>query len=69
MTNEWEVTTERQDLPPKVWSFIKDNGFFGLIIPKEYNGKGFSAYAHSQIAMKWLTIQNSAEMLPCKISQ
>ena len=52
MTNEWEVTTERQDLPPKVWSFIKDNGFFGLIIPKEYNGKGFSAYAHSQIAMK-----------------
>src|SRR5690606_11713670 len=28
------------------------NGFFGLIIPKEYGGKGFSAYAHSQIAMK-----------------
>lgn len=52
MTNEWEVTTELQDLPPKVWSFIKDNGFFGLIIPKEYGGKGFSAYAHSQIAMK-----------------
>ncbi len=52
MTSEWEVTTELQDLPPKVWSFIKDNGFFGLIIPKEYGGKGFSAYAHSQIAMK-----------------
>ncbi len=52
MTNEWEVTTERQDLSPETWSYIKDNGFFGLIIPKEYNGKGFSAYAHSQIAMK-----------------
>lgn len=52
MTNEWEVTTQLQDLPPKVWRFIKDNGFFGLIIPKEYGGKGFSAYAHSQVAMK-----------------
>ena len=52
MTNEWEVTTELQDLPEPVWDFIKSNGFFGLIIPKEYGGKGFSAYAHSQVAMK-----------------
>ena len=52
MTNEWQITTELQDLPPQVWDFIKSNGFFGLIIPKEYGGKGFSAYAHSQIAMK-----------------
>lgn len=52
MTNEWQITTELQDLPPQVWDFIKSNGFFGLITPKEYGGKGFSAYAHSQIAMK-----------------
>ncbi|PKM05093.1 MAG: acyl-CoA dehydrogenase [Gammaproteobacteria bacterium HGW-Gammaproteobacteria-6] len=52
MTDEWHLTTELQDLPPECWSFIRDNGFFGLIIPKEYGGKGFSAYAHSQIAMK-----------------
>ena len=52
MTNEWQITTELQDLPPQVWEFIKGNGFFGLIIPAEYGGKGFSAYAHSQIAMK-----------------
>ncbi|MEZ2745513.1 acyl-CoA dehydrogenase [Halopseudomonas bauzanensis] len=52
MTNEWQVTTELQDLPENVWDFIKGNGFFGLIIPKKYGGKGFSAYAHSQIAMK-----------------
>ena len=52
MTNEWQVTTELQDLPEPVWQFIKSNGFFGLIIPKEYGGKGFSAYAHSQVAMK-----------------
>lgn len=52
MTNEWELTTHLQDLPDAVWEFIKSQGFFGLIIPKEYGGKGFSAYAHSQIAMK-----------------
>lgn len=52
MTDEWEVTTQRQDLTQEMWDFIKSNGFFGLIIPKEFGGKGFSAYAHSQIAMK-----------------
>ena len=52
MTNEWQITTELQDLPETIWAFIKSNGFFGLIIPSEYGGKGFSAYAHSQIAMK-----------------
>ncbi|PRB82056.1 acyl-CoA dehydrogenase [Pseudomonas sp. MYb185] len=52
MTNEWQVTTQLQDLPEPVWQFIKSNGFFGLIIPREYGGKGFSAYAHSQVAMK-----------------
>lgn len=52
MTNEWQLTTELQDLPENVWDFIKSNGFFGLIIPQEYGGKGFSAYAHSQVAMK-----------------
>ncbi len=52
MTHEWELTTHLQDLPEVVWDFIKTQGFFGLIIPQEYGGKGFSAYAHSQIAMK-----------------
>src|SRR4029079_11776296 len=34
------------------WQFMKDQGFFGLIIPKEYGGKGFSAYAHSEVLLK-----------------
>ncbi|RZA13405.1 MAG: acyl-CoA dehydrogenase, partial [Proteobacteria bacterium] len=33
----------------------KEHGFFALIIPKEYGGKGFSAFAHSQVAMKLAT--------------
>lgn len=52
MLNDWDITHNRLDLPPEVWQFIKDKGFFGLIIPREYGGKEFSAYAHSQILLK-----------------
>ncbi len=52
MLNEWQITHELQDLPPEVWQFIKDKGFFGLIIPKKYGGFEFSALAHSEVVMK-----------------
>ncbi|WP_240143549.1 acyl-CoA dehydrogenase [Nitrosomonas sp. JL21] len=52
MLDEWKITHELKDLPPEVWQFIKDNGFFGLIIPKQYGGYGFSALAHSAVVMK-----------------
>jgi acyl-CoA dehydrogenase len=50
--NDWQTVFHDMDLPESVWQFIKDNGFFGLIIPKEYGGKGFSAYAHAEIIAK-----------------
>ena len=37
------------DLPKEVWNYIFDKGFLGLIIPKEFNGKGFSHFAHAII--------------------
>ncbi len=52
MLDDWRITAELHDLPPEVWRFIKDNGFFGMIIPKEYGGLGFSALAHSCVVMK-----------------
>ena len=52
MLDEWKITHELHDLPPEIWQFIKDNGFFGLIIPKQYGGCGFSALAHSEVVMK-----------------
>jgi acyl-CoA dehydrogenase len=52
MLDDWEITYERRDLPPEVWHFIKQSGFFGMIIPQAYGGLGFSAYAHSQVVMK-----------------
>ena len=54
MVSDWDIG-QRLDLPPEAWSFIKEQGFFGLIIPREYGGKGFSALAHSQIVMKLAT--------------
>ena len=52
MANDWEITHERYDLPPRLWQFLKDKGFFGMIIPKRYGGLGFSALAHSEVVTK-----------------
>lgn len=52
LLNEWKITHELKDLPPEVWEFIRSQGFFGLVIPKEYGGYGFSALAHSEVVMK-----------------
>lgn len=52
MVNDWEVTEKLHDLSPEVWQFIKDKGFFGMIIPKKYGGLEFSALAHSAVVMK-----------------
>jgi len=51
MLDEWEIS-QAHDLPAKVWTYIKENGFWGMVIPKEYGGKGFSARAHSDVVMK-----------------
>ncbi|MEE1869601.1 acyl-CoA dehydrogenase [Pseudomonas auratipiscis] len=54
MVSDWQIGQDL-DLPPAAWEHIKSHGFFALIIPKEYGGKGFSAHAHSQVAMKLAT--------------
>ncbi len=55
MVSEWETASVYRDVPPHVWQYIKDKGFLGMIIPKEYGGLGFSAFAHSQVVMKLST--------------
>jgi acyl-CoA dehydrogenase len=55
LASDWDASSKWRDLPPHVWQFIKDKGFFGMIIPKEYGGLGFSAYAHSQVITKLST--------------
>jgi acyl-CoA dehydrogenase len=60
MLQDWEITHELRDLPPHVWQFIRDGGFIGMIIPKQYGGLGFSALAHSEIVMKLSTRSSTA---------
>ncbi|MHC4893066.1 MAG: acyl-CoA dehydrogenase [Planctomycetota bacterium] len=51
MVDDHAITRDG-DLPPEVWEFLKKNGFFGMIIPEEYGGLGFSAIAHSAVVAK-----------------
>jgi acyl-CoA dehydrogenase len=55
MLDDWKITHQLYYLPPEVWKFIKDRGFLGMIIPKQYGGLGFSALAHSEVVMKLTT--------------
>ncbi|MHB8534950.1 MAG: acyl-CoA dehydrogenase [Sulfuricaulis sp.] len=52
MLDDWEITQERRDLSPETWRFIKEQGFFGMIVPKKYGGLEFSAQAHSAVVLK-----------------
>lgn len=52
MLDDWALTHEDYDLPPGVWDYMRSEGFFGLVIPSEFGGKGFSHTAHSEIVMK-----------------
>lgn len=50
--DDWSISWEQYDLSPDVWAFLKRHGFFGMIIPTEYGGLGFSAYAHSEVVRR-----------------
>jgi acyl-CoA dehydrogenase len=52
MLHDWDITHNRADMPTAIWDFLKEKGFFSLIIPKQFGGKAFSAYAQSQIFIK-----------------
>jgi len=60
MLNDWEITHKSYDLSTEVWTYLKENGFFSMIIPKIYGGLEFSAYAHSEVVMKISTRSVSA---------
>ncbi len=60
MLDDWKITHDYHDLPAAVWQYLKQERFFGLVIPKEYGGLGFSALAHSTIIAKIATRSTSA---------
>ena len=51
MATDWDIY-QRKDLPPEVWEYLKQERFFGIMIPKEYGGLGFSSLAYSAVMTK-----------------
>jgi acyl-CoA dehydrogenase len=58
--DDWHITHDLFDLPPAAWEQIRKHRLFGMIIPKQYGGLGFSALAHSTVVMKIGTRSTSA---------
>tara|TARA_R110002020_G_scaffold109430_9_gene253063 strand:- start:1020 stop:3263 length:2244 start_codon:yes stop_codon:yes gene_type:complete len=59
MLDDWEIT-RAGDLPDSVWAFLRSNRFFGMIIPEEYGGLGFSNFAHSEVIRRISTCSVTA---------
>lgn len=51
MADDWQIHQDR-DLPPEMWDFVKKHKFFGMIVPEEFGGLGFSAIGHSAVITK-----------------
>jgi acyl-CoA dehydrogenase len=60
MLDDWDITHRRADMPEAVWSFIKAQGFFAMIIPRRYGGLEFSAFAHSCVLTKIVSRSSTA---------
>jgi len=52
MADDWEICDTHHRLPDDIWEFIREHRMFGMIIPEEYGGLGFSAQAHSAVVLK-----------------
>ena len=52
LIDDWQTTHVLHDLSPEVWRYMKDKGFFGMIIPREYGGLEFTALGHSAVVSK-----------------
>lgn len=59
LLDDYEIIRNR-DLPEHVWKYLKDERFFGMIIPKKYGGLGFTAHGHSQVVTKIASKSGSA---------
>jgi acyl-CoA dehydrogenase len=55
LIDDWQITEELHDLPAAVWDYMKQQRFFGMIIPRAYGGLEFSAHGHSSVVMKLAT--------------
>ena len=52
LINDYDVNIGSRDLPAAAWDLLRKAGFFGMVIPHQYGGKGFSQYGHAAVVMK-----------------
>ncbi|UTW13188.1 acyl-CoA dehydrogenase [Marinobacterium rhizophilum] len=52
LIDDWDISVEQRAVPEAIWAFLREQRFFGMIIPKKYGGLGFSASAHSAVVMR-----------------
>ncbi|AVQ81477.1 MULTISPECIES: acyl-CoA dehydrogenase [unclassified Variovorax] len=50
---------QARDLPPEVWRFLREKRFFGMIIPEEFGGLGFSHFAHATVVTRIATVNTA----------
>jgi acyl-CoA dehydrogenase len=55
LLDSWDIEHKQGTLPKKVWDYLKQEKFFGMIIPKVFGGLEFSASAHSSVILKIAT--------------
>lgn len=54
LLNDHEVVTKK-DFSKQAWDYMRDEKFFGMKIPKEWGGLGFSTHAVSSVLAKLAT--------------
>ena len=52
MIDDWQIRHNEKEIPDRVWKYVGDKGFLGMLISKEHGGLGFSAQAQSLILGK-----------------
>ncbi len=62
--DDYKVSKTR-DFDKEFWDKCKSDGFFGLMIPKEYGGNGFGPVLHSKVIEKLATRSGSASVTVC----
>jgi acyl-CoA dehydrogenase len=55
MLDDFQID-EAHDLPDEVWQFLREKKFFGMIIPHEFGGLGFSHFAHAAVVTRIATV-------------
>ncbi len=52
MVRDYEIRAQKNDIPENAWDYMREKGFFGMLISKEYGGLGFSPQAQSLVVGK-----------------